>query len=56
MNLKQGPFGSKIWASFYLNSHLWDYEPETLSSEQKQGAFEISIPIYGIMNLKRLHG
>jgi len=39
-----------------LNSHLWDYEPETEGGALHPcGVPRISIPIYGIMNLKLLN-
>jgi len=54
MNLKH----TVVWwdrpADTYLNSHLWDYEPETRRWPMRGSkAARISIPIYGIMNLKR---
>jgi len=48
-----GETGSTWLQVIDLNSHLWDYEPETAKLlESSLRSIVISIPIYGIMNLK----
>jgi len=57
MNLKPLNRLAMLPPMAHLNSHLWDYEPETpLPCPGVHKSLRISIPIYGIMNLKHFVG